>query len=96
MKTTLYQEECGETNTEYGNDGVKVTLTRWDDEATYDNSSHYLLEKRVVVDREIIIDSIDAFETNYPNTDPAMIRKAISEFDKLVSNHPNLPAEVQP
>ena len=89
----LYREieGCGDDSEAENPDGVLVTLSKWerDENQDFRVRDHYVVEKIVLVDRTPVIHEFEYIDWSWTrNADAEVIRKAIAEFDKLVSSHP--------
>ena len=89
MSRILYKEhiiECAEMpRREYVTDYVEVQVRCWTAETMI---SDVVIEERVMVDRELIINKRTAYEHN--KAEAYFIRLGIAKFDELLAAHPTL------
>jgi hypothetical protein len=62
--------------------GIIVTLSYWHSDDGWKAPSHYLLERKVMLDRQISVDDIQVFRAFIAKHDK-YIRRAIAEIDQL-------------
>lgn len=82
----MYQEEKSQHNRPRSSevtDFVRVYLRKWISEGACD----VVMESRVMVDGEIVIDRRDCFN-GYGRTNAEFQRMAIAQFDGLMAGHP--------
>lgn len=84
----LYREAIGGGDDVEGNvpNGIVVTLSYWHS-VSWKAPSHYLLQSRVMLKHEIVVDEVQYIRASY--NDANEIRKAISLFDQLLDLNPD-------
>lgn len=100
MSKILYREVVGAGNdTEANNpNGIVVTLSYWDRERNFNVPDHYLIQRIVMINREIVVDDIQLVRPSRrwrSVDDPAMIRRAIATMDELKELNPEAEAVTQ-
>ena len=81
----LYREVVGDgDDTEEGKNGIVVTLSHWTTTTDYARN-HYLLESRVMIDRDLVVDECELY---FFQALPKMIRKAVAKVDQLLELSP--------
>lgn len=92
----LFYETWGNgKDTEEGGQGVFVQLSLWKSLASYSVPDHYVLQSAVMVDGDLVVDAV-RLSTEFTYRPASQIRKAISLFDDLLKNHPQLVGEAVP
>jgi hypothetical protein len=93
MKTSvviLFEQEVGHVDEEAVDaNGVHVVLSFWETPNRYKLPAHYILQSRVMVDRELIVNMKQITSVDWQNHGTE-IRKAIAVMDELINSHPNL------
>lgn len=85
----LYREIIGAgDDTEHSNkaSGIVVTLSYWNT-LDWKVPSHYLIERKVMLNREFVVDDIQVFRA-YLTDHSRYIRKAIADIDQLKELNP--------
>ncbi len=99
MSEILYREVIGAGNdTEANNpNGIVVTLSYWTRKSNFNVPDHYLIQRIVMIDREIVVDDIQLVRPSRWRSvdDPAMIRRAIATMDELKELNPEAEAVTQ-
>lgn len=87
MIKKLFEDEIGAgADREAGMNGAWVRLTYWTSEKTaylFSYPSHYVIENKVMIDGQVILDTKEVFFENF-SRDSLYIRKAIDFFDDNV------------
>lgn len=90
-ETILYDEYAGGADYTDGKyeHGVHVILGRWDPDISQ-LPRHYTLQVRVMIDRNIVVDTLEIRKYSYLQGDANEIRNAITRFDQLLDSYPEI------